>query len=372
MTQPVDTVTKYFQVINVTTSLAVPSLTDADFAFLGLMKQPGVAATTYTTNDEIEEPSAGFYAWTYDKPSVKCHDGQSIIPVNAAHLIQFISVQGELENQDLDSLAALSAAPLGGAVTSFAFGALIPMDRSVYRARTVSQAFTGLDLSTAEYDNWQIGISDDTHLLLRWDCGSGKIDGFSITGDASGNLTIVWPESLIGPVYTPWTAARTYARGDFVVPTVNNGFCYQVTSAAGASAPVTEPTWPTTVGGTVVDNGVTWTCRLRSIWVANIARAVGDMIRPTTPNGYIYRCTVAGTSHAATEPTWATISAVHGTITDGTVTWQRQDNPDAFLPAGTESLGVKYETTADELSTAITVPVIPSSTLSLKRREFGV
>jgi hypothetical protein len=372
VTQPVDTVTKYFRVILASTGAAVPSLTDADFTFLGVMKQPGVAASTYTTNDEIEEVSAGVYAWTYDKPSVKCNDGQLILPVSATHLIEFISVQGELENQDLDSLAALSAAPLGGAVTSFAFGALIPMDRSVYRKRTVVQAFTGLDLSTAAYDNWQVGISDDTQTELRWDCGSGKIDGFTITGDASGNLTIVWPESLIGPVYTTWTTSRAYARGDFVVPTVNNGFCYQLTSAAGTSHAATEPAWPTTVGGTVTDNGMTWTCRLRSIWVASVARAVGDMIRPTTPNGFIYRCIVAGTSHAATEPTWANISTVHGTITDGTVTWQRQDNPDAYLGTGDDTEAVRYETTADELSTAATVPVIPSSTLNLKRREFGV
>lgn len=371
MTQPADTVTKFFRTILASTGAAVPSLTVSDFTFVGVKKEPGAAPATYTLNSAIVEVSAGYYAWTYDMPTVKCHNAQWILPVSATHLIEFASVVGELENQDLDSLAALQAAPLGGAVTSFAFGALITMDRSVYRARTVTQAFTGLDLSTAEYDNWQIGISDDTQLLMRWDCGSGKIDGFTITGDASGNLTIVWPESLIGPVYTTWAVATAYARGDFVRPTVNNGFCYQVTSAAGTSHAATEPTWPTTVGGTVTDNGITWTCRLRSIWVASVARVVGDMVRPTTPNGYIYRCTVAGTS-AGSEPTWSNIATVHGTITDGTVTWQRQDNPDAFLSAGTDSVSAKYEVTADELSTAVTVPVIPSSTLNLKRREFGV
>jgi hypothetical protein len=371
VTQPADTVTKFFRVILASTGAAVPALTTGDFTFLGVKKEVGSAATTYTTNSAITEPSTGYYAWTYDVPTVKCHSAQWILPVSAAHLIEFASVVGELENQDLDSLAALNGAALGGAVTSFAFGALITMDRSVYRARTVTQAFTGLDLSTAEYDNWQVGIRDNTQTELQWDCGSGKIDGFTVSGDANGTLTIVWPESLIGPVYTTWAVATAYARGDFVRPTVNNGYCYQVTSAAGTSHAATEPTWPTTVGATVTDNGITWTCRLRSIWVASAARVVGDMIRPTTPNGYIYRCIVAGTSHAATEPTWANIVTVGGTITDGTVTWERQDNPDAYLDAGTDNEAVRYEVTADELSTAVTVPVIPSSVLNLKRREFG-
>jgi hypothetical protein len=369
VTQPLETVTKFFRAIDATTGLPVESLVTADFTFLGVMREPGAAATTYTTNSAITEPSAGVYAWTYDKPSVKCHDAQLILAVDTDHLIEFLSVSGELENQDLDSIAALNAAPLGGAVTSFSFGATIPMDRAIYRARTVTQTFTGLDLSTVEYDNWSLGIRDEAQTELHWDCGSGKIDGFSITGDDEGTLTIVWPESLIGPLYTTWTTARAYARGDFVRPITNNGFCYQVTSAGGTSHAATEPTWPTTVGLTVTDNGITWTCRLRSIWVASIARVVGDMVRPTTPNGYIYRCTVAGTSDVS-EPTWASILTVGGTIVDGGVTWERQDNPDAYPEAGTDE-AVRYEVTADELNTALTIPVIPSSTLNLKRREFG-
>lgn len=57
-----------------------------------------------------------------------------------------------------------------------------------------------------------------------------------------------------------WVAATNYSLGDFRRPTTANGFRYEVTADAGSSAGV-EPTWPTTVGGTVVDGGITWTCR---------------------------------------------------------------------------------------------------------------
>lgn len=59
--------------------------------------------------------------------------------------------------------------------------------------------------------------------------------------------------------YTPWRASANYAVGDYVVPKPRNGHLYRA-SIAGTSAS-SEPTWPTSAGGTVVDGGtggVTW------------------------------------------------------------------------------------------------------------------
>ena len=55
-------------------------------------------------------------------------------------------------------------------------------------------------------------------------------------------------------------------------------------------------------------------------WLVNTAYLVNDYVQPTTPNNnFTYRCTTAGTSHANTEPTWPTTAG--GTVNDGTVTW---------------------------------------------------
>ena len=54
-------------------------------------------------------------------------------------------------------------------------------------------------------------------------------------------------------------------------------------------------------------------------WVANTAYSLLDFRIPTTANGYVYECTTAGTSHASVEPTWPT--TVGNTVADGTVTW---------------------------------------------------
>lgn len=55
-----------------------------------------------------------------------------------------------------------------------------------------------------------------------------------------------------------WAASRAYQQGSVVRPTVRNGFVY-VCTAAGTSGS-SEPTWPTTPGGTVSDGTVTWEC----------------------------------------------------------------------------------------------------------------
>lgn len=54
------------------------------------------------------------------------------------------------------------------------------------------------------------------------------------------------------------------------------------------------------------------------IWEASTAYVADDIVRPPTANGRSYRCTIAGTSNSS-EPTWPV--SVNGTIVDGTVTW---------------------------------------------------
>lgn len=56
-------------------------------------------------------------------------------------------------------------------------------------------------------------------------------------------------------------------------------------------------------------------------WAANTAKSLGDVVKPTTQNGYEYVCITAGTTNDTEgEPTWPTTEGATVTETDG-VAW---------------------------------------------------
>jgi len=71
--------------------------------------------------------------------------------------------------------------------------------------------------------------------------------------NAAGTVT------QVNQTYSAWVTATNYAVGNRVIPTVVNGYYYEVTADAGSSS-TPEPTWPIVIGATVVDGGITWTC----------------------------------------------------------------------------------------------------------------
>ena len=63
-----------------------------------------------------------------------------------------------------------------------------------------------------------------------------------------------------------WVDITVHTLGDYRRPTTANGFRYK--ASAGTTGGV-EPVWPLSIGGTVVDGTVTWTCESFSVTDAN-------------------------------------------------------------------------------------------------------
>ena len=60
-------------------------------------------------------------------------------------------------------------------------------------------------------------------------------------------------------------------------------------------------------------------------WAVNAVKTAGVWVRPSSPtlSPLLFECTTAGTTHAATEPTWPTTTGE--TVTDGTAVWTARD-----------------------------------------------
>lgn len=80
-------------------------------------------------------------------------------------------------------------------------------------------------------------------------------------------------------------------------------------------------------------------------WATATAYSLNDRVEPTTPNGFVYECTTAGTSHASTEPTWPTTGIGSSTVSDGTAVW-------TLLSARHEITEIKLATTNGGLASA--------------------
>lgn len=87
---------------------------------------------------------------------------------------------------------------------------------------------------------------------------TNEITGTGYTAGGATLASVAVTYTAANSWATQWAAATAFAAGDIVRPTTGNGYVYRA-QGAGTSHATTEPTWPTTLGDEVTDNGVTWT-----------------------------------------------------------------------------------------------------------------
>ncbi len=103
-----------------------------------------------------------------------------------------------------------------------------------------------------------------------------------------------------------------------------------------------------------VDNIVLTPTYILPSWTASTAYALGDSIIPTTPNGYRYEVTTAGTSNSS-EPSWGVV--LNGTTSDGSVVWTliAQDRPTTEITLALSSANLNTNTPGASLSLGVTL-----------------
>lgn len=141
-----------------------------------------------------------------------------------------------------------------------------------------------------------------------------------------------------------WQANHAYILGAIIQPVARNGYLYRAITAGTSDA--SAPSFPTAVGGTVSDDGVTWECFSRDAagafedafaaikneatpnfaaphkqYASGVEYLLGThpyTVLPNPPNGHYYQQVTSGTTDP-TPPTWPTDGS---TVLDNTVVWQ--------------------------------------------------
>ncbi len=185
---------------------------------------------------------------------------------------------------------------------------------------------------------------DPTLAADLWACADetarATIDLLSRGSASSSGYGASWPDPAGA---TAWAGSTARSAGDVRRPTTGNGRMYRVISDGGTTGS-SEPTWPTTDRGTVVDGTVTWQDCTNDLprFQTSHAYSLGEIVRPTTGNSRSYRVTTAGTS-GGSEPTWPTTA--QGTVTSGSVVFRETSVSGASLYYGTYNGTSPYATT---------------------------
>lgn len=131
--------------------------------------------------------------------------------------------------------------------------ALADLSFKLYTDSGLTTPYGGVTTLTHESD-----LSDNPQDIQLW-------FGSAVTGrqlQAQSNPGV--DQITLTPTDTlpEWAATTAYSLGATREPTVDNTYRYSVTTAGTSGA--SEPTWPTTIGSTVVDGTVVWTCTAKT------------------------------------------------------------------------------------------------------------
>ncbi|MER7131244.1 hypothetical protein [Streptosporangium saharense] len=106
------------------------------------------------------------------------------------------------------------------------------------------------------------------------------------SGYTAGGATLA-SKTIAYTAANSWSVQRAnstaYAVGDVVRPSTGNGYVYQATTAGTSGG--STPTWPTVIGQTVVDGGVTWTNVGRGVLLIDAADPSWTTVNPGTLAG---------------------------------------------------------------------------------------
>lgn len=161
----------------------------------------------------------------------------------------------------------------------------------IEEASSAIEEYVGRDLARQRYTETVAGLDRDRILLSRFPVDPESV---TLTIDGTADTTFAVEDAEHGILFYDggWPSESDQER------------TIAVTYRAGYVLPGSIGDWTAATAYTAASN-----------------TTVASWVRPTALNAspLLFECTTAGTSHASTQPTWPTTAG--GTVTDSSVTW---------------------------------------------------
>lgn len=197
MVQPADTLSKLFLVTDAA-GAAVTGLTLAsNFTFTAWSKTYGGSWATYSSSPTVTEIGSGYYSVDWSSPSNAGWWAAKISANSASHFLDENKWQGEMENQDGDSIFGSVARPIVRVTGSGTLGQITSLE--LIADRYASRTWTFVDANgdpvdvSSDYSNYALSVRSEDQTTTVWDGTNGSPLAFGLTA-SSNALTATFPE----------------------------------------------------------------------------------------------------------------------------------------------------------------------------------
>lgn len=203
------------------------------------------------------------------------------------------------------------------------------------------------------------------NVLSKYELSLGSLLDFSKIEESLESYKIIETARIV-PHLTSFEAETLVPIGTVINPTVANGKVYVVRNLLNITGSE-EPTWPTILDDTVVDNNIIWKCQQKAyatipMWSAGASIVEGMTVTPTTSSNYQYICIGYTYETGATEPEWPT--TIGSYVSDNQIQWmavEKDPTADEWTANTIVEKGVVVNATSDTEVSYQAISYIPTT-----------
>ena len=177
-------------------------------------------------------------------------------------------------------------APVADLAALTLLGSAYRRDKQLRFVESVESLYAWDEQSTETADELTILEADDAPSTGRWKQTRAQ-SGWGVVNGVTGDPLTENFDGSVFNVTADWAATNAYSLGDFVKPTSANGFIYECVVAGDSDS--SEPTWATVLDDDQADDTATWRCRGLHVLETTVDQTAN--LKKGAPLKYIFNST---------------------------------------------------------------------------------